>query len=191
MAVPVLSSFECQFKNHPDSNTLTSSLSTLLNQPYLILSSQDNLKSKSQTFSRYNLVSVFIEDFCKKFPQYSDKLISKGGIVPLKGGKLKLEVVGDVLMIPSEVLCISPWDYCNDSIESSEQIEKNAAAETSSSSSSSSSLGMKFMLQELWRGLALCFGVSKVARKAEIDSGPKRESKVKVYYIVYTITFCY
>ena len=179
MAVPVLCSFGDQLKNHPDSNTLTSSLNSLLNLPYLILSSQGNIKSKSQTFSRYNLVSVFLEDFCKKFPEYSDKMNSKGGIVPLKGGKLKLEVVGDVLMIPSEVLCVSPWDCYNDGI--CETQEKDTAAEASSSSSSSSSSGMKDMLQELWRGLALCFGVTKVARKAEIDSGPKRESKVKVY----------
>ena len=27
-------------------------------------------------------------------------------------------------------------------------------------------------------GLAACFGVSKVAKKARVDSGPKRESRV-------------
>lgn len=30
----------------------------------------------------------------------------------------------------------------------------------------------------IWTGLAACFGVEKVARKARVDSGPKRESRV-------------
>ena len=32
----------------------------------------------------------------------------------------------------------------------------------------------------IWTGLAACFGVSKVARKARVDSGPKRESRVQL-----------
>ena len=30
----------------------------------------------------------------------------------------------------------------------------------------------------IWTGLGACFGVQKVAKKAKVDSGPKRESHV-------------
>ena len=73
-------------------------------------------------------------------------MYKKGGIVSDVGGKLKFEVVGDVLMIPENVLCVAPWN------------EENTGSE---------------MLKELWAGLATCFGVSRVARKAKIDNGPK------------------
>ena len=65
----------------------------------------------------------------------------------MSGGKLKLEVVGDIMLIPEDVFCLSPWDSENE--------------------------GSSEMRAELWLGLATCFGVSRVARKAKIDSGPK------------------
>ena len=32
----------------------------------------------------------------------------------------------------------------------------------------------------IWTGLAACFGVQKIARKARVDSGPKRESRIRL-----------
>jgi tRNA wybutosine-synthesizing protein 3 len=62
----------------------------------------------------------------------------------------KFEFVGNVLMIPSETFNCTEWENI---IKGDEAIS-------------------------FWEGLAKCFGLSRVARKSKIDSGPKRESKV-------------
>jgi len=59
-------------------------------------------------------------------------------------------------MIPEDAFCVPPWS--RDAIGSDEGE----------------------MLLELWAGLAACFGATRVARKAKIDSGPKRESRVRL-----------
>jgi len=62
----------------------------------------------------------------------------------------KFEFVGDVLMIPLDTFNCNEWEIL---------LEKGN--------------GTTF-----WSGLAECFGLSRVARKSKIDSGPKRESNV-------------
>eukprot|EP00596_Hydrurales_sp_CCMP1899_P002322 CAMPEP_0119039050 /NCGR_PEP_ID=MMETSP1177-20130426/8350_1 /TAXON_ID=2985 /ORGANISM="Ochromonas sp, Strain CCMP1899" /LENGTH=281 /DNA_ID=CAMNT_0007002461 /DNA_START=2709 /DNA_END=3551 /DNA_ORIENTATION=- len=62
----------------------------------------------------------------------------------------KYELVGNVLMIPEDSMKGADWE-----------------ALLSSGNS-----------VRIWTGLAACFGVSKVARKARVDGGPKRESNV-------------
>ena len=45
----------------------------------------------------------------------------------------------------------------------------------------------------IWTGLAACFGVQKIARKARVDSGPKRESRIRLLlpalgmYVMYSM----
>jgi len=64
----------------------------------------------------------------------------------------KYEVVGDVLMIPEDTLTKHGWE------------ELLASSRASS----------------IWTQLAAGFGLKRVARRAKIDSGPKRESHVRL-----------
>lgn len=61
----------------------------------------------------------------------------------------KFEFVGDIMMIPSDTFDCSEWE-----------------------------LFLKHNSSAFWTGLAKCFGLSRIARKSKIDSGPKRESNV-------------
>ena len=55
----------------------------------------------------------------------------------------------------------------------------------STSNTISASLNLTLKLTDnrayrIWTGLAACFGVQKIARKARVDSGPKRESRIRL-----------
>lgn len=166
MVVPITSTFE-QLLAVSNSTDISIALNRLLDTANVLFTTHLCPRTKSECLSRYSLVTSYIELFCKKYPQYAGSLNSRGGIIPLNGGKLKLETVGDVLMIPEDVLCISPWnEFVLEQQHGQQQDSKNNVP--------------LLLLQDLWLGLATCFGVSRVARKAKIDSGPKRESRVRL-----------
>jgi tRNA G37 N-methylase Trm5/tRNA(Phe) wybutosine-synthesizing methylase Tyw3 len=72
----------------------------------------------------------------------------------------KFELVGDVLMIPAESLHSGGWVKYTQIAHSSADINSHVVS--------------------FWSTLAQYFGVTRVARKAEIDSGEMRESKVRL-----------
>ena len=168
MVLPITPSFE-KLLSVSHSTDLRIDLNRLLGTSNVLFTTQLCPRAKAECLSRYSLIASYVEHFCTKYPQYSSSLHSRGGIVPLNGGKLKLETVGDVLMIPEDVLCISPWNECIVEQHGEKQQQQD------------SNYGFLLMiLHDLWLGLATCFGVSKVARKAEVDSGLKRESRVRL-----------
>ena len=152
MAIPLDEGFYNEMMNAPPDHSFWK----FLNSNYAIFSFQRCPKAKAESVNRYTFVSAFIEAFCDKWSPFRDNMLQKGGIIPTTGAKLRLEIVGDIMVIPEDVLCVSPWN--GEGVEG-QQIN---------------------MLSELWTGLATCFGVKKVARKAKIDSGMKRESKVRL-----------
>jgi tRNA G37 N-methylase Trm5 len=98
--------------------------------------------------------------------------------VQASGGALasRFEVVGDVLMLPEQYLTGPQWE----AILGLETTTSTAGVTTSVAETDAVSQYRR----QVFGTLAQCFGLHRVARKAEIDSGPKRESKVRLLHPV-------
>jgi tRNA G37 N-methylase Trm5 len=81
----------------------------------------------------------------------------------------KFEVVGDVLMLPESYLVGPEWEALLGL-----SLQENVAVDSKTVS----------YRRKVLETLARYFGLERVARKAEIDSGPKRESRVRMLYPV-------
>jgi hypothetical protein len=153
MVVPISISFSTKLTERSLTAEEISSLKIALSSDTLYLTSQACPRTKAESLSPYALLSVFLDTFSARWRIPRSSFDEKGAMAPINGGRLKLEVVGDVLMISEDVLCVEPWVLLDGSEDE------------------------KQMRAELWLGLATCFGTVRVARKARIDSGPKRESR--------------
>lgn len=88
----------------------------------------------------------------------------------------RFEVVGDVLMLPEHYLTGQHWERILGLQVTTDGVGIiNVGTEDS--------LAAQYRRQ-VFGTLAQCFGLTRVARKAEIDSGPKRESKVRLLHPV-------
>jgi tRNA(Phe) wybutosine-synthesizing methylase Tyw3 len=83
----------------------------------------------------------------------------------------RYEVVGDVLMLPEHYLSGARWEAV---LGLTVDAEGNMTSTTDAAA-------VRYR-QQVFSALAGCFGLSRVARKAEIDSGPRRESKVRLLH---------
>jgi tRNA(Phe) wybutosine-synthesizing methylase Tyw3 len=83
----------------------------------------------------------------------------------------RYEVVGDVLMLPEQYLSGARW----------EAVLGLTTDEQGNMTSTTDAAAVRYR-QQVFSTLAGCFGLSRVARKAEIDSGPRRESKVRLLH---------
>jgi tRNA(Phe) wybutosine-synthesizing methylase Tyw3 len=83
----------------------------------------------------------------------------------------RYEVVGDVLMLPEHYLSGARWEAV---------LGLTTGAEGNMTSTTDAS-AVRYR-QQVFSALAGCFGLGRVARKAEIDSGPRRESKVRLLH---------
>ena len=121
---------------------------------------------------------------------------SSTGVDSRIGVPRKFEIVGDVLMLPEcsftgrgwEKIFIAPLsareseslaqEGCTAHVNTSTEFDADGTEELSELSELS---GDKIKeIESLWKGLALCFGpkIGRVARRAKVDCGPKRESAV-------------
>jgi tRNA(Phe) wybutosine-synthesizing methylase Tyw3 len=83
----------------------------------------------------------------------------------------RYEVVGDVLMLPEHYLSGVRWEAV---LGLTVDAEGNMTSTTDAAA-------VRYR-QQVFSALAGCFGLDRVARKAEIDSGPRRESKVRLLH---------
>lgn len=157
MAVPITPSFEKKLLERTLSPADVGLVKSALSSHILYISTQACSKSKAESLSPYSLLSVFLDTFSEHFGIPRSALDEKGVMTPVHGGKVKFETVGDILVIPEDILCVEPW-----------------------MSADEGSKDEKRMFSELLLGLATCFCATRVARKARVDCGPKRESKVRL-----------
>lgn len=161
MAVPITNSF-CTILMSPNHAT-HSEVARMINAVLSSSNSEENDPRK--LFLYFNgstaMSKVKIIDHYRQATEYLQNFIDKNNISSTAKDYLpnKYEFVGDVLMIPEDSFTHSSWN----------NILHNP----------SSSITISFL-----HGLADIFGVSRVARKARIDTGPKRESHVIILYPV-------
>jgi len=94
---------------------------------------------------------------------------------------MKFEIVGNILMLPEYCLVGPDWDRVfampyQREVGSGHE-EDNDGPPVVDDAAVSTTYG-----SYVFRSLADCFGLKRVARKATIDSGPKRESRVRLLY---------
>jgi tRNA G37 N-methylase Trm5 len=100
----------------------------------------------------------------RRATEYLDSVVRRFRLVPTDTAAAeyprKYELVGDVLMVPEDALCGPLWQTLLGTGDSGDSWSTSRTA------------------VEVWAGLAGCFGVARVARKARVDSGPRRDSHV-------------
>ena len=188
MAIPVTDQFAQQLRNPSSTddkasvilqelNTLTA-LNTLLLGPY---STRTSKRTQVNSFQKAN-------DFLATLAQRHGLPISSGSSAGGSrdggttngahasgaGAVSRFEIVGDVLMLPQHYLTGTAW---------------NAILGLPADFDNTIQIGAVDSVTEQYRRnvfgtLAQCFGLQRVARKAEIDSGPKRESRVRLLHPV-------
>ena len=104
---------------------------------------------------------------------------------------MKFEIVGNVLMLPETYLMGLDWERVF-ALPHREEEEGTAGGSSllghevdDSNGPTTDEAASQMMMTYgffVFRSLAACFGLKRVARKATIDSGPKRESRVRLLY---------
>ena len=148
MGLPVTSSFIdfIQQQNNADIAKIKD-LKDALQADFFVMDTQENDLSRQTLTDRTSLAREFLLQHLSS--QGSRDAQSDRDIPD------KFEVVGDVLMIPSDRLTSQPWQAILSD-------ESKAAS--------------------VWSGLAAIFGLKRVARKAAVDSGPMRKSRVSILF---------
>jgi hypothetical protein len=99
---------------------------------------------------------------------------------------MKFEIVGNVLMIPETFLLGLDWERVFALLHREVLMEELAGGSSLLSLEADDGNGPSDEAvtygSYVFRSLAACFGLKRVARKATIDSGPKRESRVRLLY---------
>lgn len=105
---------------------------------------------------------------------------------------MKFEIVGNVLMIPETFLLGLDWEkvfalpHREVLVDEEGEGEESAGGSSLLSPEADDGNGPTDEAvtygSYVFRSLAACFGLKRVARKATIDSGPKRESRVRLLY---------
>jgi hypothetical protein len=107
-----------------------------------------------------------------KATNYLNTFIQQWGSPPTAGKAndaeypRKYEIVGDILVVPEDSFQGLFWEPMVEKIDEVTVTDCRGGSDSDCSEA------------PFWKGLARCFGVEKVARKAKVDSGPKRESHV-------------
>jgi len=96
----------------------------------------------------------------------------------------KWELVGDVLMLPEGALTGHGWEHVFPAPPAPSYSSEDVSAATEMSPKTEQAwIGAK-NAEAIWRDVAVCFGpnIRRVARRAKVDSGPRRESHILLLY---------
>jgi len=96
----------------------------------------------------------------------------------------KWEIVGDVLMLPEGALTGHGWEFALVAPPAPSYSSEDVAAVTEVSPVTQQAWADAKRAEGIWQIIAACFGphIHRVARRAKVDSGPKRESHILLLY---------
>ena len=119
------------------------------------------------------------EEFAGHFPDPAAACSMGGVAIPRKW-----ELVGDVLMLPEGALTGHGWEHVFPAPPAPSYSSEDVSAATEMSPKTEQAwIGAK-NAESIWRQIAVCFGpnIRRVARRAKVDSGPRRESHILLLY---------
>jgi len=96
----------------------------------------------------------------------------------------KWEIVGDVLMLPEGALTGHGWEHALVSPPAPSYSSEDVAAVTETNPVTQQAWEDAKQAEGIWQRVAACFGphIRRVARRAKVDSGPRRESHILLLY---------
>ena len=164
MAVPISPLFDALLRK--DRASLTEAEQALLRG----LSHGLQLRTLQVAYQQTKVSKSVLSNSNKKAAIYLDTVVRSRGLSPSARASFpqKYELVSDVLMLPEHSFQGHDWDFLR------------ATSPTAPAATGPSAF-------EFWSGLAACFSTNRVAQKARIDGGPKRESRVVVLWSSPTI----
>jgi tRNA G37 N-methylase Trm5 len=137
--------------------------------------------------SRVN--KTLLTDGHRRASTFLDQFAVRAGLSSKAKGSYpsKYELVGDVLMIPEGAFVGQDWRFLglvqlDKGTDVEVAVEDDSEDVSQKDNNSNSSIVDRKQVDNFWRDLANCFSVSRVARKARIHHGPKRESQVTLLY---------
>lgn len=176
MAVPITVQFQAQLLSI---STEIKTISSMLMQELATIAGTTSLRVGVQE-SRVN--KTLLTDGYRRASNFLDQFAIRSGLSAKAKGSYpsKYELVGDVLMIPEGAFDGQDWRFLglNHSEDQSNDLDSHGAINTKDQNI----IVNNKQVTNFWRDLANCFSVQRVARKARIHHGPKRESQVSLLY---------
>jgi tRNA G37 N-methylase Trm5/tRNA(Phe) wybutosine-synthesizing methylase Tyw3 len=162
LAVPIVTTFANELLEGSWSSKVGEVMANLASIIFSNKTADEMPKSKRYLHLQRNHVApiskTIVANHSRQAAEYFDSIISRHRLPSSAKKSLprKFECVGDVLMIPDDAFTDDAWTrlFSNPSTASS-----------------------------IWRDLCKIFNTTRVARKARIDLGPKRESHVALLYV--------
>ena len=195
MAVPITAAFDVYLHNNVasmsktknnaadniDVSTVLLELSKMTNKSTLLLGrycTRTSKRTQINSFQHANdLLSTLSQRHNLAVCSNNTELVSR------------FEIVGDVLMLPANYLTGEKWNSILGlsselNMDNSDTLCTDAAAAAVEEDQTETNPEAANYRRAVFASLAECFGLQRVARKAEIDSGPKRESRVRMLHPV-------